>query len=478
MKYKPIFVMGTSSGAGKSTLVTALCRILTKKGLNVSPFKAQNMSLNAGVGIGGEMAYAQVIQAKACGKIPDVRMNPVLLKPEEGKTQIILNGKYFSTMDPKNYMQLDKDYIFSIVIKDFNYISRKSDIVVVEGAGSPAEINLKNDIANIKLARSINSKNILLADIDRGGAFASIAGTVDLIGNGIFSGYIFNKFRGDESLLYDGIKYFEEKYNLTYYGTIPFIDVKLPQEASLWSWYGKGGKIKLSIVKLPHISNFTDFQIFFHIKEVGINFAHTPEEIGNADAIIIPGSKLTVSDLNYLKREGFVDKIREMHREGTQVIGICGGFQMMGKYIIDNVETNSGKVEGIGLLDAKTKFSHSKEVGIIQGRIISDEFKNLPISGYEIHLGTTLAEKPFSLILNKNGKNVEKFDGSVAKNAFGTYFHDLFYNKRFLESFLEKISKDKGIERINVSYSLEKEIDRIAEVVERSIDVGSLLEKF
>jgi adenosylcobyric acid synthase len=475
MKYRPIFIMGTSSGAGKTTIVTALCRILTRRGLNVSPFKAQNMSLNAGVGIGGEMAYAQVLQAKACGKVPDVRMNPVLLKPEKNRTQVIVNGKYYGTFDAKNYMNSDKDILFKIILNDFEYLSKKSDLIIIEGAGSPAEINIKNDIANVRLAREISSKNILVSDIDRGGAFASIVGTAELIDKNFFSGYIFNKFRGDIELLNDGLKFLKEKYNLKHYGTVPYYENCLPQEDSLWSWNGKGGKIKISIIKLPHIANSTDFQIFFKIREVGVNFASYPEELDGADVIIIPGSKLTVYDLIYLKREGFEEKIKELYKDGTKIVGICGGYQMLGKYIIDYYETKRGRIEGLGILDSKTIFDKRKIVSLLKGKILHQEFYGQGISGYEIHLGRTISKKPFALIYNENGRDVERFDGSYEKNAFGTYFHDLFYNTNFLTKFLNSIAKEKGIDKINFYYSLENEINKLADFFERYLDIDSIL---
>lgn len=475
MKIRPIFIMGTSSGAGKTTIVTALCRIYTEMGFNVSPFKAQNMSLNAGVGIGGEMAYAQVLQAKACKKIPDVRMNPVLLKPEGSRTQVIVNGKFFGSFNARNYMKWDKEEIFKTILRDFEYIRRHSDIVIVEGGGSPAEINIKNDIANMKLARKIGSKNILVSDIDRGGSFASIVGTVEILGSDSFSGYILNKFRGDKELLTDGYEFLLEKYNLKHYGTIPYFENYLPQEDSLWSWVGKGGKIKISVVKLPHIANATDFQIFFRIKDVGINFVSKADELVNSDVIIIPGSKLTVLDLLFLREEGFEDKIIEMHRDGTKIVGICGGYQMLGNYIEDNFETKKGRVKGIGLLNAKTKFDSRKKVALISGKILHPDFYNSPISGYEIHFGKTVSKEPFSVINYENGKYVQRYEGGIDKNVFGTYFHDIFYNSNFLKKFLNLIAVEKGIEKIDVKYDIEREINELARFIEKHLDVNAIL---
>ncbi len=475
MKYKPIFIMGTSSGAGKSTLVTALCRIFTNMGINVVPFKAQNMSLNAGVGIGGEMAYAQVLQAKACGKIPNVKMNPVLLKPEEDKTQIILNGKYYGTINAENYMKSSKNDLFKIILRDFKYLSDRNDLVIIEGAGSPAEINIKHDIANTILAKKIKSKNILVSDIDRGGSFASIVGTVELLGKDLFSGYILNKFRGNENLLKNGYDFLFEKYSLKHYGTIPYLENNLPEEDSLRSWHGKKGKINVSIIKLPHLANATDFHIFSKIREIGFNFSTSPDEINNADIVILPGSKLTISDLIFLRNEGFEDKILELYKDGTRIIGICGGYQMMGEYIIDEFETKYGKIDGLKILESRTEFDRRKKVSLIRGKVLHKEFFNYNISGYEIHFGKSISKNPFSLITNENGKNVNRYDGSASKNAFGTYFHDLFFNLNFVEKLLNDIAKEKGLDKIVVNYNLDDEINSIAEIFKKYLDVESIL---
>ncbi|MEM0486321.1 MAG: cobyric acid synthase, partial [Thermoplasmata archaeon] len=475
MKFRPIFIMGTSSGVGKTTIVTALCKIFSDMGLNVVPFKAQNMSLNSGVGIGGEMAYAQIIQAIGCGKTPNVKMNPVLLKPEENRTQVIVEGKYFGTLDASNYMNWDKNEIFNKVIKNFNILNEENDLVIVEGAGSPAEINLRYDIANMKLAEKINSKNILVADIDKGGAFASIVGTVDIIGKEKFSGYILNKFRGDVSLLKEGYDFLYEKYGLKHYGTIPYMNFNLPQEDSLWSWTGKEGKIKISIIKLPHISNLTDFHIFYYIENIGVNFSKKPEDLKNSDIIIIPGTKLTVSDMLYLKNEGFEDAIIENYREGKRIIGICGGYQMLGEYIIDNFETKIGKIPGFGILKSRTKFDNKKIVSLIKGEIVHPQFKNYRISGYEIHFGKSFSKKPFSIIYNKNGFETYQFDGSFEKNVIGTYFHDIFLNIKFLEKYLNDILQEYGMEKIKINYSLNKEINNLAKFIKKYIDVNSIL---
>ncbi|MGB9814474.1 MAG: cobyric acid synthase [Thermoplasmata archaeon] len=476
MTHRPIFIMGTSSGAGKTTVVMALCRILREMGYSVAPFKAQNMSLNSGVGMGGEMAYAQVLQARACGKVPDVRMNPVLLKPEMDRTHVVINGRYAGTYDGKDYMLMDKESIFKMVLEDFRYLLSNNDIIIVEGAGSPAEINLKNDIANIRLAREIGSKNILVADIDRGGAFASIAGTVELLGRDIFSGYIFNKFRGNEELLEEGIRFLHERYGLNHYGTIPYMDIGLPQEDSLWSWQGKGGKILVSIVRLPHISNSTDFHIFYRIRGVGINFANSPEDLERSDIVIIPGSKLTVNDLLYLRREGFEDKINNLWRDGVPIIGICGGYQMLGRYIIDNFESRLGKVVGMNILDSKTEFTDEKIVSLVEGRFINGPFKGEGASGYEIHFGRSRSDHPLIAITRENGKDVLRYDGEYGKNAFGTYMHDIFLNKGFTEKIINSIADSKGLERIRVDYSLESDIENIAREIGKHLKVDLILD--
>jgi len=473
MKYKPIFIMGTSSGAGKSIIVTALCRIYREMGIDVVPFKAQNMSLNSGVGLGGEMAYAQIIQARACKIEPRVEMNPVLLKPEKDRTHVVLLGKHIGTMDSMHYMFSQKFDLFEKVISSFEKLNAH-DLIIIEGAGSPAEINIKNDIANYKLAKRVKSKNIIVSDIDRGGSFASIVGTLEILGRKSIDGYILNKFRGKEDLLYPAYEIMEKKYGLKHYGTIPYMDIRIPQEDSLWSWREKSGKIMVSVIKLPHIANVTDFNIFYFIDHVGIKYAEKPEDIEKSDIVIIPGSKLTVHDLKFLKREGFDEKIREKSREAI-IIGICGGYQMLGKYIIDNVESREGKIEGLNLLDAKTEFLNEKKVGTLNGQIISGPLKGEKINGYEIHMGITESKTPFSLISKENGIETFRYDGSIKDNVFGTYFHDLFSNVSFTQKLLEIASSNKDVD-IKVEYNLDKEIDELAKNFRKYIKYEEMLE--
>ena len=283
MAIKPLFIMGTMSGAGKSTIVTAFARIFSNMGFKVSPFKAQNMSLNSAAAINGEIAYAQYVQAKAARNIPETRMNPILLKPEKDSLHTILMGKFYGKIDGYEYFKSKKEIFFNYVYESLNALREK------------------NDMPNRELAKRIDSVNILVSNIDVGGAFAQIAGTIMLANEIKFHGYILNKFRGDEKLLEPAIKYMEEKYGIEHIGTIPYMENFLPMEDSLFDYRWKRGKVNFSIIKLPNIANSTDFHPFYFIKDAGISFAEKAEDIKDPDVIIIPGSKRTVDDLIYIR---------------------------------------------------------------------------------------------------------------------------------------------------------------------------------
>jgi len=478
-KYRPLIIFGTSSGAGKSLVVTALLRIFSDMGIDTVPFKVQNMSLNAGVGIGGEMAYAQIIQARAARVYPSVLMNPILLKPEENKTHVILVGKYYGTFSAGGYMRSKKEEIYKIALECFNRLQSEHELVIIEGAGSPAEINLDNDIANLRIAKDVKAKGILVADIERGGMFASVVGTLELIDFRDMIGIIVNKFRGDESLLYKGYEFLERKFGITVLGTIPYIEHNLPEEDSLANWTKKEGRIKISIVKLPHIANFTDFEIFESIEDVGLVYAKKPEELKNSDVIILPGSKLTVADLEYLRKEGFEDEIKKQYRDGAFIIGICGGYQMLGKYIIDNVESKKGKVLGMNLLeDSKTEFFPYKKTNRIFGHILHPYFYGYKIEGYEIHMGITISRNYFSKIYREGNRYIKRFDGSYYKNVIGTYFHGLFDNTKFTDSFINYIRERKGLDKVKLKIeSLDERINKIANIFKKKVDIKKIIDE-
>ncbi|MDK2982931.1 MAG: adenosylcobyric acid synthase [Thermococcaceae archaeon] len=446
---RALMIQGTSSGAGKSLLALALCRSLTNLGYDVVPFKSQNMSLNSAPSIeGGEISRAQYLQALACKKKPSVRFNPILLKPEGNmRSQVVFMGKPIGSVSAREYMLSTKEELFKRAMRVLDELMHSHDVVVIEGAGSPVEINLKDyDIANMRVARHANAKVILVADIDRGGSFASIVGTMELLSEEereLVMGFVFNKFRGDKSLLEPGFGYLEQRYRKRVLGVIPYVDHKLPEEDSLAEFPKVKGDLHIQIIKLPHISNFTDFE---------------PE------------------DLLWMRENGIEDAIIQAHREGSFVVGICGGFQMLGKEIIDNVESKRGKVRGIGLLPAKTIFTMEKRTNHLKSKILWEQAKEMEVEGYEIRMGRSTSERPFSIIKEINGAKAFEPEGAIGERSFGTYLHGIFHNFAFTERLLNMLRLEKGLESLSLKeWSLEEEIERFSRVVEENLDLNYIL---
>ncbi len=476
---KALMIQGTSSGAGKSLLTLALCRILSNLGYDVVPFKSQNMSLNSAPSVeGGEISRAQYLQALACRKMPSIKFNPILLKPEGNmRSQIVFMGKQIGSVSPREYMLSKKEKLFSKAMEVLDELLEKHDIVVIEGAGSPVEINLKDyDIANMRVAKHANAKIILVTDIDRGGSFASIVGTMELLSREereLVMGFVFNKFRGDASLLEPGFEYLEQRYGKKVLGVVPYTEHKIPEEDSLISFPKVKSELHIQIVKLPHISNFTDFEPLHWAN--GVDYVSNAEEI-KGDVIIIPGSKNTVEDLLWMRKNGIEDAILEAHKDGAFVVGICGGFQMLGEKIIDNIESKRGEVKGIGLLEAKTVFAETKRTNHLKAEILWGPVRGLNVEGYEIRMGRSLSEKPFSVIHEINGTKAFEYEGAISEKAFGTYLHGIFHNFEFTEQFLNMLRLEKGLEPISVSrWSIEEEIERFAKIVTENIDVDYIL---
>jgi len=475
-KFRPLMVMGTSSGAGKSLIVTALCRIFNDMGIKVAPFKVQNMSLNAGVGKGGEMAYAQIIQARAARIQPTVDMNPILLKPEGGKTHIVLQGKYYGTYEAGKYFTQDNDFFLRKALESFKKIQKDNDLVIIEGAGSPAEINIKNDIANTKFSSLVNAQNILVADIERGGVFASIVGTIELSNIENLIGIIINKFRGETSLLKEGYDFIEKKFNVPVIGTVPFISNNIPQEDSMFDNFGRRGDINIGIIRTPYMSNETDYEVLKMEKSIGLIYTRKPEELDKVDIIIIPGSKITVRDLIFIEKEGFKDKINQLKTE-VWVAGFCGGFQMIGKYIMDIDETGSGKVYGLNLLDSRTLIKGEKVTRMSSATILHPMFKGMKVEGYEIHRGISYSHRHFSFINMTDGEPSHIPDGSYKDKIFGTYIHGIFDNVNFTESIVNTIRREKGLDAISLGkIDPDYEIQNFADSVKKSIDYKFILE--
>ncbi len=472
-------IQGTSSGAGKSLLALAFCRIFTNMGYDVVPFKSQNMSLNSAPSIeGGEISRAQYLQALACRKKPSIKFNPILLKPEGNmRSQVVFMGKPIGSVSARKYMLSMKEELFKKAMQILDELLEEHDIVVIEGAGSPVEINLKDyDIANMQVARYVNAKVILVTDIDRGGSFASIVGTMELLSEEeqeLVMGFVFNKFRGDASLLKPGFDYLEKRYGKKVLGVIPYTEHKIPEEDSLVEFPKIKGDLHIQIVKLPHISNFTDFEPLHWAN--GVDYVTKAEEI-KGDLIIVPGSKNTVEDLLWMRENGIEDAIIQAHRDGAFVVGICGGFQMLGEKIIDNIESKRGEVRGIGLLKAKTVFAETKRTNHLKAEILREPVRGLNVEGYEIRMGRSVSKKPFSIIREINGAKAFEPEGALGKRVFGTYLHGIFHNFEFTEQFLNMLRLENGLEPISVGrWSIEEEIERFSRIVAENIDLGLLM---
>jgi len=497
-RYKAIMLQGTGSSVGKSIIATALCRIFLQDGYTVCPFKAQNMSLNSFVTeSGGEMGRAQVVQAQACGVKPSVDMNPVLIKPvEDAKAQIIIHGKPIKDMQVTEYERYKK-IAFKAVKASFNKLIATYELVVIEGAGSPAEVNLKaRDIANMKTAKLAGAPVILVADIDRGGAFASIVGTMALLEpqeRKRIKGFIINKFRGDKSLLKEGLDFIEKKTKKKVIGVIPYFkDIIIPEEDGVAlddkpaASPRKGNtKINIAVIRLPHISNFTDFDPLNREPDVKIRYVNQDDDIGNADAVIIPGTKNTVKDLEWLRKSGLAQQILAVpDQERLPVLfGICGGYQMLGIIIRDpkHIESQRDRIRGLGLLPVITTFGKQKYLYQVEGKEIET---GIGVYGYEIHHGKTEnaahALPAFTIKRkheagNKQTKSIYYPDGARTRDnrITGTYLHGIFDSDFYRRAFLNRILRLKGFNPVKKynKFDQNKEFDKLAGLVRANIDM-------
>jgi adenosylcobyric acid synthase len=482
---KNIMLQGTSSHVGKTVLTAALLRCLRMRGYRAAPFKAQNMALNSAVASdGGEIGRAQAFQAEAAGVASIVHMNPVLLKPTgDARSQVVIQGKVHSVMSAAEYHRF-KPKAMEFVLESYRLLASMYDVIVIEGAGSPAEINLREgDIANMGIAEAVDSPVLLVGDIDRGGVFASLVGTLELITQAErerVKGFIINKFRGDKSLLMPGLDFLEERTGKKVFGVVPYFrDLVLPDEdsVSLEGRAGGSGKLKVSVVKLPRVSNFTDFDPLKGDPRLKVVFAGSPSEMDGAALIIIPGTKNTIEDLLWLKEKGFAEPIKRHAASGGAVIGICGGFQMLGKKIADpfRVESTIGEAGGLGLLDSETVLGKEKNTFQVSGKVVFGK-KEFDVRGYEIHMGeTTVKGAPFAAITERNGVQVAVADGcaSVDGRAFGTYIHGIFDNDGFREALLEGLGAGGG----TVAFSAAKEasLAKLARLFEENVEIDDIL---
>mgnify|MGYP002289843258 CR=1 FL=1 len=501
-------VQGTMSNAGKSLLAAGLCRIFKQDGYRVAPFKSQNMALNSFITEEGlEMGRAQVMQAEAAGIKPSVLMNPILLKPtNDVGSQVIVNGEVLGTMSARDYFKYKKKLVPDIM-KAYDKLASENDIIVIEGAGSPAEINLKTeDIVNMGMAKMAKAPVLLVGDIDRGGVFAQLIGTVELLEEDereMVKGLIINKFRGDKEILKPGLAMLYERIRIPFAGVIPYMDVDVDDEDSLserlTGKHGSGPLLdrsgheafaKVTVVKLPRISNFTDFNSLERLPGIALSYVSRPEELTGSDLIIIPGTKNTMGDLKWTRQNGLEAVITRMAGKGTPVIGVCGGFQMLGTSLDDphGVE-EGGTMRGMELLPIRTIFAEKKTRTRVTGTArFSEDGEPVKISGYEIHMGETIRDggRNFSEICCSDGTGGHtadtKEDGCVYKNIFGTYVHGVFDTEEMQTAVRNFLAKQKGVRpeeyESGVTFSMakykEEQYDKMAKIIRENLDMDMI----
>lgn len=492
-----LMVQGTASHVGKSVLVSAFCRIFHQDGFRVAPFKAQNMSNNSYVtAAGGEIGRAQAVQADAAGVEARVEMNPVLLKPEADHiSQLVVMGRPMLSAKAKDYFAL-KPQLWEAVHTSLDRLREDFDIVIAEGAGSPAEINLKaNEIVNMRVARYANAPVLLCGDIDRGGVFAFLVGTLELLEpeeREIIKGFIINKFRGDPSLLTDGITWLEERTGIPVAGLIHYFrDIHIPEEDSVAlddaSATATQSVLDVAVLQLPHIANFDDFDPLARHPGVGLRFVDSPAQLGRPDLVIIPGTKTTIPDLAWMNERGLSQAVKELHGSGAAVVGICGGYQMLGTKISDpdHIESSIAELDGLGLLPLSTVFQGSKETHRIKGTVIEATglltgASGMPVSGYEIHMGRTVGEgfaAPFRIEDRADAAVTEadSMEGAIdsSGSVMGTYIHGLFHNGGLRDAMLRELARRKGVTLPDASSELDsdREFDKLADWVRSSVDM-------
>ena len=478
---KVIMVQGTMSNAGKSLLVAGLCRIFKQDGYRVAPFKSQNMALNSFITSEGlEMGRAQVMQAEAAGMTPMVCMNPILLKPTNHTgSQVIVNGEVLGNMSARDYFAFKKQLVPDIK-KAFKKLEEYVDIIVIEGAGSPAEINLKqNDIVNMGMAEMVDAPVLLVGDIDRGGVFAQLLGTLMLLEEKEkkrVKGLVINKFRGDKSILDPGIEMLEEKGNVPVVGVVPYMELFLEDEDSLTERFDRKseGLIDIAVIRYPRISNFTDFNVFEQMPEVTVRYVTSISELHHPDMIFLPGSKNTMGDLKWMRQNGLEAAVKKLS-EDIPVFGICGGYQMLGQEISDpdGVE-EGGKIRGMELLPVSTILMPEKKRCPIEGKIerLSGLFHVLSdckFKGYEIHMGRTGTEEKVVVTSDMN------------ENIYGSYVHGLFDEGTIANSMIQTLAEKKGIEIENGEFEdyqtfKDKQYDKLADTLRMYLNMEEIYE--
>ena len=500
---KAIMVQGTMSNAGKSLIAAALCRIFRQDGYRVAPFKSQNMALNSFITKEGlEMGRAQVVQAQAAGVEPSVSMNPILLKPTgDSVSQVIVNGEVLGNFSAQEYFAM-KQSLVPEIRKAYRRLAEDADIIVIEGAGSPAEINLKDhDIVNMGMARLAGAPVLLAGDIDRGGVFAQLYGTVMLLDEEerpYIKGLIINKFRGDRSILTPGLKQLEGLTGKPVFGVIPYLKIDIDDEDSLTERFEKreeNGLIDIAVIRLPRISNFTDFNAFECFEEVSLRYVSVPEKLGNPDIILLPGTKNTIEDLLWMRQNGMEAKILKHAAAGKIVFGVCGGYQMLGETISDpEGMEHKGTVRGMGLLPIHTIFQKEKTRTRVTGRFgkvegILKSLAGVSVEGYEIHMGTStitgngsyLSEIENALKKTKPGTGQYKADGAQKENVYGSYVHGIFDAPEVAKQIVAAILQEKGydaegVKAFQMKEYKEKQYDALADAVRNSLDMEKVYE--
>ncbi|MED4226460.1 cobyric acid synthase [Neobacillus cucumis] len=458
---KGVMIQGTASDVGKSLIVTALCRMFANEGIKVAPFKSQNMSNNSYVTLDGkEIGRAQGMQAEAAKTEASVWMNPILLKPRSHMhSEVVYLGKAVESLSGHEYRDRFYERGLEVIKESLSHLEKEFDLLVIEGAGSPVEINLKDrEIVNMKVSEMADVPVILVADIDRGGVFASIVGTLELlepIERKRISGLLINKFRGDRSLFEDGIRWLEEKTGIPVLGVLPYVENHMidGEDSLSINQQFRGRKkadLDIVVIQLPFISNYSDLDPFLYEEDVSLRWVKDPSEFGRPDAVIIPGTKSTISDLNDLRAKNLDQSIQRHLKDGGFLVGMCGGYQMLGDELIDEAGSDTGKtycyVEGLGMIPAKTFFKREKETTRTAAQLHKDTgLLNLHrLEGYEIHLGSTiLSREGCSFLQTTDGKA----DGYYGKNGriIGTYLHHLFHNDGWRNQWLNRIREWKGL---------------------------------
>lgn len=491
-----IMVQGTASDVGKSVLTTALCRIFVQDGWKTAPYKSQNMALNSYVTLDGkEIGRAQGVQAEACGIAAATDMNPILIKPTgDMNAQIVVHGKPLEEMSAWRYREEYIPLAEGIVIEALDRLRAEYDVVVLEGAGSPAEINLKDrDIVNMRMAKWADAPVLLVADIDRGGVFASIVGTLELLEEDErcrVKGIIINKFRGDISLLQSGLDWLEERTGIPVLGVIPHmprLDIEAEDSVVLEKRQEQPGnadkEIDIAVIRLPRISNFTDFDPLEAEPDVSLRYVESADQLGQPDILIIPGSKNTLADLLYLKQSGLAEAVDKQVKKGRFLAGICGGYQMLGRKLLDpeQVESVHGEADGLDYLPLVTTFYAEKRTERFSGLAVCTHpawptMQGLAIEGYEIHMGQTTSLARVHPLLSNNGQP----EGAISEEGriFGTYVHGIFHNDEFRRQYLNMVRIHKNlapIEEILPFRSRQIEaFDRLASHVRTHLDMEQL----